>query len=62
MVRHFLLMVGVPGEARKLLGRLVNGDESEAPQITRLRTGTSVSNRGEETIPRMSHAIIPTTA
>jgi hypothetical protein len=34
MVRHFLLMVGVPGEARKLLWRLVNGDESEAPQIT----------------------------
>src|SRR5260370_2746726 len=34
MVRHFLLTVGVPGEARKLLGRLVSGDESDAPQIT----------------------------
>ncbi len=34
MVRHFLLTVGVPAEARKLLGRLVNGDESGAPQIT----------------------------
>ena len=34
MVRHFLLTVGVPAEARKLLGRLVNGDESDAPQIT----------------------------
>src|SRR5260221_13405808 len=34
MVRHFLLMVGVPAEARKLLGRLVSGDESDAPQIT----------------------------
>jgi len=34
MVRHFLLAVGNPGEARKLLGRLVNGDESDAPQIT----------------------------
>jgi deferrochelatase/peroxidase EfeB len=34
MVRHFLLEVGVPTEAHKLLGRLVNGDESDAPQIT----------------------------
>jgi deferrochelatase/peroxidase EfeB len=34
MVRHFLLTVGVPTAARKLLGRLVSGDESDAPQIT----------------------------
>jgi deferrochelatase/peroxidase EfeB len=34
MVRHFLLTVGIPAEARKLLGRLVCGDESDAPQIT----------------------------
>jgi len=34
MVRHFLLTVGVPAAARKLLGRLVNADESDAPQIT----------------------------
>jgi hypothetical protein len=34
IVRHFLLTVGVPGQARKLLGRLVSGDESDAPQIT----------------------------
>jgi deferrochelatase/peroxidase EfeB len=34
MVRHFLLTVGMPAEARKLLGRLVSGDESDAPQIT----------------------------
>jgi deferrochelatase/peroxidase EfeB len=34
MVRHFLLTVNVPAEARKLLGRLVSGDESDAPQIT----------------------------
>ena len=26
--------MGEPAEARKLLGRLVNGDESDAPQIT----------------------------
>jgi deferrochelatase/peroxidase EfeB len=34
MVRHFLLSAGVPAEARKLLGRFVNGDERDAPQIT----------------------------
>ena len=34
MVRHFLLTVGVPAPARKLLGRLVSGEESDAPQIT----------------------------
>ena len=34
MVRHFLLTVGVPAAARKLLGRLVSGNESDAPQIT----------------------------
>jgi deferrochelatase/peroxidase EfeB len=34
MVRHFLLTVRAPAAARKLLGRLVDGDESDAPQIT----------------------------
>src|SRR5881394_38241 len=34
MVRHFLLTVGVPAEARKLLGRFVSGNEADAPQIT----------------------------
>ena len=34
MVRHFLLSVGVPAEARRQLGRLVSGDESDVPQIT----------------------------
>jgi deferrochelatase/peroxidase EfeB len=34
MVRHFLLTVDAASEARKLLGRLVSGDESDAPQIT----------------------------
>ncbi len=37
MVRHFLLQVGVAAEARKLLGRFVGGDESDAPQITTAR-------------------------
>jgi hypothetical protein len=34
MVRHFLLSVATPTEARKLLGRFVSGDETDAPQIT----------------------------
>src|SRR5271170_2662757 len=34
MVRHFLLEVGDPAAARKLLGRFINGDEADAPQIT----------------------------
>ena len=34
MVRHFLLAVGDPAGARRQLGRLVSGDESDAPQIT----------------------------
>ncbi len=37
MVRHFLLTVGVPAEARKLLGRFVNGNEADAPQLTTAR-------------------------
>ncbi len=34
MARHFLLRVGTPAQARRQLGRLVSGDESDAPQIT----------------------------
>jgi deferrochelatase/peroxidase EfeB len=34
MVRHFLLKVTAPAAARKLIGRLVSGDEADAPQIT----------------------------
>jgi deferrochelatase/peroxidase EfeB len=34
MVRHFLLSIVTPAEARKLLGRFVSGDEADAPQIT----------------------------
>ena len=34
MVRHFLLTVGSPAQARKQLGRLASGDESDVPQIT----------------------------
>jgi len=33
MVRHFLLKVNAPEAARKLIGRLVSGDEADAPQI-----------------------------
>jgi deferrochelatase/peroxidase EfeB len=34
MVRHLLLKVRVPAAARRTLGRLVSGDEADAPQIT----------------------------
>ena len=34
MVRHFLLTVGAPEAARKILGRLVSGNEADTPQIT----------------------------
>ncbi len=34
MVRHFLLTVRTPAQARTQLGRLVSGDETDAPQIT----------------------------
>jgi len=34
MVRHFLLSVSVPAAARKILGRVVSGNENETPQIT----------------------------
>ncbi len=37
MVRHFLLQVGVAAEARKMLGRLVSSNESDAPQVTTAR-------------------------
>ncbi len=34
LVRYFLLTVGDPRQARRQLGRLVNGDEADVPQIT----------------------------
>ena len=34
LLRHFLLAVGDPEQARRQLGRLVGGDESDVPQIT----------------------------
>ena len=34
MLRHFLLAVATPEQARRQLGRLVSGDEADAPQIT----------------------------
>ena len=34
MVRHFLLTIATPAKARRQLGRLVSGDEPDAPQIT----------------------------
>lgn len=37
VVRHFLFKVTAPAAARALLGRLVSGDETGAPQITTAR-------------------------
>jgi hypothetical protein len=37
LVRHFVLSVAVPAKARALIGRLVSGNESDAPQITTAR-------------------------
>jgi deferrochelatase/peroxidase EfeB len=37
IVRHFLLTVCDPAQARALLGRLVSGDEADAPQVTTAR-------------------------
>ena len=34
MLRHFLLTVGDPAQARRQLGRLVSGNEADVPQIT----------------------------
>jgi hypothetical protein len=50
MVRHFLLAVVVPAEARKLLGRLVSGDESDAPKLPLPKTGTRGSRLDPRTI------------
>ena len=54
MVRHFLLTVGTPAQARRQLGRLVSGDESDMPQILTAdwRVGLAA---GPETIPRRAH-------
>jgi deferrochelatase/peroxidase EfeB len=46
MVRHFLLTVSKPAAARRLLGRLVNGDEADAPQITTARDWHVAFERG----------------
>ena len=62
MVRHFLLTVGDPAAARALLGRLVSGDETDAPQITTAGTGMSVSSRDRKTIRPIRRAASPTIA
>jgi len=51
MVRHFLLEVGVPAEARKLLGRFVSGNESDAPQSPLRTIGAWGSSQDQATIP-----------
>src|SRR6202043_1147685 len=55
MVRHFLLTVGVPAEARKMLGRLCSGNETAAPQIPTPEDGQV----GFEPGPRDNPADVP---
>ena len=62
MVRHFLLTVGVPAEARKLLGRFVSGDEADAPQITTAEDWHVGFEPGPGMIQRTSRAASPTIA
>lgn len=62
MVRHFLLTVGVPAEARRMLGRLASGDEFDAPQITTAEDWHVGFEPGPGTISPMSRAASPTTA
>src|SRR5437870_6556519 len=63
MVRHFLLTVSVPAEARKLLGRFVSGEESDAPQITTAEDcGTWGSSRDQGTNSPTPRAASPTIA
>jgi hypothetical protein len=45
MVRHFLLSVGVPAAARKMLGRLVSGDA--AVEVDVLYTDNQVAIGGK---------------
>ena len=60
MVRHFLLTVGAPAHARRQLGRLVSGDESDAPQITTAEDWHVGFAPGPETIPRRPRVASPT--
>ena len=62
MVRHFLLTVGAPAQARRQLGRLVSGDESDAPQITTAADWHVGSGPGRQTIPPTPRGASPTTA
>ena len=52
MVRHFLLAVATPAHARRQLGRLVSGDESDAPQFTTAEDWHVGFAPGPKTIPR----------
>ena len=52
MVRHFLLAVEAPAQARSQLGRLVSGDESEVPQLTTAEDWHVGFGPGPGTTPR----------
>src|SRR4029077_11645064 len=62
MVRHFLLTVGVPAEARKLLGRFVAATSLTPRRSPRPKTGTWGSNRDQGTNSPTPRAASPTIA
>ena len=65
MVRHFLLAVGVPAQARRQLGRLVSGNESDAPQITTAEdshVGFAPGPGDDPPIPRVTSPTIASTS
>ena len=62
IVRHFLLKVDVPAAARKLLGRLASGDETDAPRSRLPKTGMSDLSPAPETTRLPLRAARPTIA
>ena len=62
MVRHFLLSVGVPAEARKMLGRLVSGNKGRRRRSPLQKSGRWVLRQVRETIPLNLQATSLTTA
>lgn len=62
MVRHFLLAVGSPAQARRQLGLLVSGDESDVPQVTTAEDWHVGFGPGPRDDPRQPRVAGPTIA
>ena len=62
MLRHFLLTIGAPAQARRQLGRLVSGDESDLPQITTAEDWHVGFGPGPADNPRTPRVASPTIA